>query len=142
MSIWNSLKILRWYMGSWRAVVNVVVGFSYSMAFHYGWKLHDYMGFQRPVTMKRNRTSGRIDFAIDGSRWSIAFPCARGPYKFSHVVDSEGFDVTDDIKAVMGPGKNFYGISSTPSLLGYDSLTFHDYCGGMKHFSKDSIIEI
>lgn len=140
--MWSVLKILRQSLGSWTGVISVIARYSYSMAFYYGWKIYDYMGYKRPVVMSFGKSVGRVDYIVDGSSYSIMFPYARGPYKFSHVTDETGVDATDDIKAIMGPGKNFYGIQSTPGMLGYDTLIFHDYCGGMKYFSTDSIIEV
>ncbi|MCF6238495.1 MAG: hypothetical protein L3J79_06750 [Candidatus Marinimicrobia bacterium] len=136
----ETLTLLRRSLGSWRTVANVIVGYSYTMVFRYGWKLHRWLGFKEPCTITLTGRSGKILYRAGGTEWAMAFKCARGPYRFSHVVDVDGFDVTDRIKKFMGPGKNFYGIPTTPNMLGYSKLMFSDYAGNMTYYDGDSTI--
>lgn len=54
-------------------------------------------------------------------------------------------NVTSDIMEYMGPGNNFYGIATTPKLLGYDNLTI-TYKNGTdiyeKQYSSDEVISL
>ena len=51
-------------------------------------------------------------------------------------------DVTQEIRLFAGPSHNFYGIPTTPKLLGYKNLTFHFRRGEIRNFSEDEVIRI
>jgi hypothetical protein len=58
------------------------------------------------------------------NRYVVRFPRVRGPSKIFQITDDQNTDVTDKIKEYLGPSHNFHGISTSPALLGYKSLTF------------------
>ena len=72
---------------------------------------------------------GVVDLTFyDGTfKYVIRFPRKRGPCPFHRVYAGTAttlLDVTDRIREFAGPCHNFYGIHTTPSMLGYDNLTF------------------
>ena len=104
---------------------------------------------------------------FDGPKeYTVRFNQVRGPCKFSSVTTSNGApqifrpicwsgertigsvmandrfdrDVTDEISKFAGPSNNFYGIPTTPSMLGYDNLTFHLRNDSCKVFGMHDVI--
>nr|QBK87476.1 MAG: hypothetical protein LCMAC201_03860 [Marseillevirus LCMAC201] len=57
-------------------------------------------------------------------------------------IDCNGNNVKKDVLAYMGPSHNFHGISITPKMLGYDSLTFTYLSGDTKTFTATEEITV
>lgn len=85
--------------------------------------------------------TGRILYQLDGDEYSINFKAKGGPRKFVEVTRGS-LDVTDYVVKALGPGKNFYGIPTTPKLLGFSDLTFIDILGEETHYGSDDIITV
>lgn len=57
---------------------------------------------------------------FDGEqRYTIFFPKNRRVRQIKEIYDVEGTNVTDRFFEILGPGKNFHGIPSTPELIGW-----------------------
>jgi len=77
-----------------------------------------------------------------GIRWyKVRFNKKLGPSKIKQIYYNH-MNVTKDIKTFMGPSNNFHGIPTTPSMLGYSSLTVRYFNGNEKIYSDDEVIEI
>jgi len=64
-----------------------------------------------------------IDYCDGEVNYTVRFLKKRGPSKIHSIKNSEGEDVTLEIKKYMGPCYNFHGIPTTPKDLGYRELT-------------------
>lgn len=58
-------------------------------------------------------------------KYKVIFNKKRGPKEILHVEtlpqnSEEGKDITEEVFEAMGPSRNFYGIETTPKLLGYE----------------------
>lgn len=57
----------------------------------------------------------------DGDRrFRIRFPKNRGVRQIIHVTTRDNSDVTNRFLELLGPGRNFHGIPTTPALLGWN----------------------
>lgn len=83
-----------------------------------------------------------IPYQNGTSSYRLRFPKIRGPCLVSTVVDENSKDVTKEVKELMGPSHNFHSVSTTPSLLGYRSLTFHMRSGETKEFREHDTINL
>lgn len=54
-------------------------------------------------------------------RYKAIFPKNRGVRQIVRVIIPTGEDITENILELMGPGNNFYGIPTTPKLLGWNN---------------------
>ena len=84
-------------------------------------------------------------FSSNGEIHTIHIPLgSRGPSKLFTVTDNyTNKDITNIMKKLLGPCKNFYGIPTTPKLLGFKgSLTFLMMNGSNKTFQINEIITI
>lgn len=82
-----------------------------------------------------------VTFFIDSIEYKMIFKKKRGPpsiLSFEH----EGKDVTEEIVKYMGPSNNFYGIPTTPSMLGFDTLDVTYVDGRVVNYSPKSSIQI
>jgi hypothetical protein len=107
----------------------------------------------RKSILTHNNRISLLDYRDGSQEYTIAFPRVRGPAKFTHVVGStssapgqgpgaEGNEVvTDIIKKFAGPSHNFHGIPTTPSMLGFQFLTFHYRNGDARWFDRDDVID-
>lgn len=82
---------------------------------------------------------------FDGpTKYTVRFSKTRGPSPFSHVTfldkNAEIQDVTDTIRRFAGPSHNFYGIPTTPDLLGFSNLTFYYRDGTNATFEQHDVI--
>jgi hypothetical protein len=64
-----------------------------------------------------------------------------GPSPYKTIMSGDK-DVTNEILKYMGPARNFYGIPTSPSMLGYNSLTFATYNDVIHIYSDDQIIKV
>jgi hypothetical protein len=88
-----------------------------------------------------------VSFNHEQQIYKIRFPRKKGPCKLISAftvgnIASEDFskDITDEIMKFMGPCHNFYGINTSPSLLGYSKIKFVMMGGKIKEFNEDEII--
>nr|QBK88281.1 MAG: uncharacterized protein LCMAC202_06430 [Marseillevirus LCMAC202] len=78
-----------------------------------------------------------------GVTWyKIIVPRRRGPCLIDTVTDGDNNDVKKDVFAYMGPSHNFHGVTVTPSMLGYDSLTFTYISGEANTFAGTDIVSV
>jgi len=104
------------------------------------WKTHSLVKTGKIYTLK---------FEENGTKYSIKFTSHRKPLRILSVEYStdkgdvlDTVCVTDKIYEYLGPGRNFYGIPTTPKLLGYENLKFTLTNGKVCIFDKDEIINI
>ena len=83
-----------------------------------------------------------IQYPYGVSWYKIIVPRHRGPCKIDTIVDSTGTDVKKDIMMYMGPSHNFHGTTITPTMMGYEQLTFTYLNGTVKTFENNDIVMI
>ncbi len=59
-----------------------------------------------------------------------------------YIKDENDNEISDKVKPFMGPFLDFHGISTSPSFLGYDKLSFHMLNGEKKIFFYNEIISL
>ena len=74
--------------------------------------------------LERRKNTVDLTFYDGTFRYVIRFPKKRGPCPFGRVYTNNTIDVTPEIKEFAGPCYNFYGIPTTPDMLGYLNLSF------------------
>ena len=97
----------------------------------------DFALFRARVLAASKLNTGHLDHQkhvvdltfYDGTfKYVIRFPRKRGPCPFNRVFTRSRngtiIDVTDRIREFAGPCHNFYGIPTTPNMLGYVVLSF------------------
>jgi hypothetical protein len=89
----------------------------------------------------RGARYNHLKYSVNGERYTVLFPVARGPKKWMTVCANLTDDVTRDVDAVAGPCHNFHGIPTTPKMLGFDSLRFVCFDGRELVFEKDDVIK-
>lgn len=103
---------------------------------------------QKDLSLIKRGDVYTLKFKNEGSLYSLRFKKNRRPLKILNVKSYTHDDVldtqcvTEEILKYLGPGKNFYGIPTTPKLLGYDNLKFTLTNGKVQIFDKDDIINI
>jgi hypothetical protein len=76
-------------------------------------------------------------------RYKIRFSKNRGVKQIYNVETHLGVNVTSEILELMGPGLNFYGILTTPSILGWkDGLLFKYRNGQEVFYNTNDIIKL
>lgn len=79
-----------------------------------------------------------LNFYDGTNLFSMVIPRQRGPRWYTHVTCNDQ-NVTKKIHQYAGPCHNFYGIATTPNMLGYPSLTFHTP-NGSKTYKLNEVI--
>jgi len=78
-------------------------------------------------------------------RYKIRFPKQRGPLNIVCVTTNlslEEIDITSEILELLGPGHNFYGIPTSPNLLGYPNLMVMYVNDKKRMYIGDEIIKL
>jgi len=91
-----------------------------------------------------------LTYKLDGVIYKIRFNRRRGPSPFQLVsscffrsLDDElvvDSDVTDTVKNYAGPNHDFYGIPTTPNMLGYQGLVISYTNGTVRSYKTDEVI--
>jgi len=83
-----------------------------------------------------------INYPYGVTWYKIIVPRRRGPCRIDEITDGDGNDVKKEVTAYLGPSHNFHGVTVTPTMLGYDSLTFTYLTGEPRTFLKSQDINI
>jgi hypothetical protein len=63
-----------------------------------------------------------LSFQLHNIPYRIRFPRRLGPARYTRIENSAGEVVTKYVNQFAGPCRNFYGIPTTPRMLGFESL--------------------
>lgn len=77
----------------------------------------------------------------DDRRYRVVFPKHRTPKIVVSVLHGEE-NVTDYVFECMGPSHDFHSIPTTPTMLGYNSLTFNMRDGRSLSFTGEEVIQL
>jgi hypothetical protein len=91
----------------------------------YNFALTKYYGFSKRTSLEK--VEGNVydlHYYHNGKPYAIRMRLKRGPHPIVKVVGDSDNDITDSIRAYMGPNGTFY--SCTPADFGEDNLTFYD----------------
>lgn len=97
--------------------------------------------FSTGLLIKQNKKC-YISYYDGVTKYTVVFEPKRGPCQFCQVLNDENEDVTNKIREYAGPSHNFHNVKTSPSLLGYISLTFYMRNGEVKIFRENEIISI
>lgn len=103
--------------------------------------LADYFsnGYLRPLKEGKYE----LTYYHAGEKFRIRFSRRRGVRNITNVFDVKNMDVTREFFEYMGPGLNFYGIPTTPRLLGWEyGLFVHYRSGVIKLYQPDEYISL
>jgi hypothetical protein len=80
--------------------------------------------WEPPCTLTEADVDGYIDlsFLINRIPYRIRFPRKFGPPLYKRIEKEDGVSVTNEVARFAGPCRNFYGIPTTPRMLGFQSL--------------------
>ena len=79
-------------------------------------------------------------FHVGIQRYQFYFPRTRGPSWYSRVLGPDGTDLTGLYQELAGPGRNFYGVPTTPRSLMLGALTFERRDGSQRLVQADEIL--
>ncbi len=65
-----------------------------------------------------------LSFQLHNIPYRIRFARRLGPARYTRIENGAGEAVTKYVNQFAGPCRNFYGIPTTPRMLGFESLTF------------------
>ena len=63
-----------------------------------------------------------LSFLLNYTPYRIRFKRRLGPSSYTRIENKDGELVTNDVAHFAGPCRNFYGIPTTPRILGFESL--------------------
>ncbi len=108
----------------------------YLASFYKYWFLHS------SVQLVNSRTA-RLDYMLNGRRYTAFFAIKRGPSKIRRIRNESWGDITEEMKQFLGPNENFHGYEyMTPKLMGYEELHFDFTDGTERFFTTHEIIKL
>ena len=63
-----------------------------------------------------------LSFLLNHTPYRIRFKRQLGPPSYTRIENEDGDLVTNDVAQFAGPCRNFYGVPTTPRILGFESL--------------------
>ena len=81
-----------------------------------------------------------LSFQLHNIPYRIRFKRQFGPPDYTRIEKKNGEPVTNEVAQFAGPCRNFYGIPTTPHILGFESLKVFYRSGESKIFSKNEVI--
>ena len=92
--------------------------------------------------LTKAKVDGYVDlsFRLHTIPYRIRFKRLLGPSSYTRIENERGDDVTRDVSQFAGPCRNFYGIPTTPQILGFGLLKVFYRKGGVKTFGGTELI--
>ena len=81
-----------------------------------------------------------LSFFLNNVPYRIRFKRQFGPPSYTRIEKEDGESVTQEVSEFAGPCRNFYGIPTTPSILGFKSLKIFYRNTEIKTFSEHELI--
>lgn len=82
-----------------------------------------------------------LEFWHESKKYKMRFPKSRGPRRIIKVLSNNN-DVTQEVFQYIGPSNNFYGIKTTPKMLGYDRLNVYYRSNVQAIYDNEDVIVI
>ena len=116
-------------------MIDVIYGFTYLKD-----SLTKSCGY--PCKLTDANVEGYIDlsFLLNNIPYRIRFQRQFGPPSYTRIEKKTGEPVTNDVSQFAGPCRNFYGIPTTPHMLGFELLKVFYRAGEPVTFSKNEVI--
>ncbi len=81
-----------------------------------------------------------LSFSLHRVPYRLRFPRKFGPPSYKRIENEAGEPVTDEVAQFAGPCRNFYGIPTTPHMIGFNFLKIIFRDEEVKTFSRDQVI--
>ena len=81
-----------------------------------------------------------LSFQLHNIPYRIRFARRLGPASYTRIENDAGELVTNYVNQFAGPCRNFYGIPTTPHMLGFESLKIFYRSAEVKTFSENELI--
>ena len=83
-----------------------------------------------------------IVYTSAGKHFRIRFQHVLGPPLYNRITDESGKVITSRVNQFAGPGRTFYGIPTTPEMLGYKQMTVFFRRGHVARFTAKERINL
>ena len=81
-----------------------------------------------------------LSFRLNNVPYCIRFKRKFGPASYTRIEKEDGESVIKEVSEFAGPCRNFYGIPTTPYMLGFESLKIFYRSAEVKTFSENELI--
>ena len=81
-----------------------------------------------------------LSFRLNNVPYCIRFKRKFGPASYTRIEKEDGESVIKEVSEFAGPCRNFYGIPTTPHMLGFESLKIFYRSAEVKTFSENELI--
>lgn len=126
------------YATSARTIARLVKGYVLTLA---RIRVNNLFGF---VSLQARPGSGQhLTYTLpSGDTYTISFTKKRIGRVLSVMNNDSGIAVTSDFMKFLGPGNNFYGIPTKPSMIGMGNITVTYVDGTVKTYGPPDIIDV
>ena len=95
-----------------------------------------------PCKLTKANVDGYTDlsFLLNNVSYRIRFKRQFGPPSYTRIEKEDGESVTKEVSEFAGPCRNFYGIPTTPHMLGFESLKVFYRTAEVETFSDNDLI--
>ena len=116
--------------------IDLIYGFTYLKE-----SISKFWGYP-PCKLTNANVEGYIDlsFLLNNIPYRIRFKRQFGPPSYTRIEKKNGEPVTDNVSRFAGPCRNFYGIPTTPHMLGFESLKVFFRTTETVTFSENEVI--
>jgi hypothetical protein len=99
--------------------------------------------YTNSTVIRIDKNKYEISYVINNKLFKFHTYIHKGPLPIIQIIDNNDCDVTTVVLPYLGPQFKGHGnISPTPSLMGYESLTFEMSTGDSYTFNNKNIIEL
>ena len=102
--------------------INLISKFLYSLS-HIKEVIANYCGYSCKFEEADVEGYADLSFQLHNIPYRIRFARRLGPASYTRIENDAGELVTNYVNQFAGPCRNFYGIPTTPRMLGFESLT-------------------
>ncbi len=100
----------------------------------------EFCGYSCKLTKAKVEGYTDLSFRLNNVPYRIRFKRQFGPPSYTRIENEDGGSVTKEVSEFAGPCRNFYGIPTTPHMLGFESLKIFYRTADVKTFSENELI--
>ena len=100
----------------------------------------EFCGYHCKFTEAEVKGYADLSFLINYTPYRIRFKRQLGPPSYTRIENKDGEVVTNYVAQFAGPCRNFYGIPTTPRILGFESLKVFSRTGKSETFLENDPI--
>lgn len=127
----NKKKEMEWWQQKW-VVAKILMKYCYLK----------FLQAVNKTVVHLHRNTYEIHYALHDRVYKVRTQVRRGPSRIVRVLDHQDRDITENVRAYLGPNEDFHGQPTRPQDMGYEGVVVCLRGGGRLEFDLEEPIVV